>query len=1138
MLRWFLISALVILAGRALPGQMPSYRRLTGRDGLPQSQPQVLMEDRNGFLWVGTHGGVARLGGQGFQTFGGISGLKGNRVSALLEAPDGSVWVGYEDGGLVRIEGDHVSLFGPSQGLEVLDTFSLAVGGDGQVRVGTREGLFLARGSRFERVPLPAPWAQSPIFSLAVDPSGGIWMGSVNGRLGRWDGHALQEATLPLEGGGGDVLALRWDPSGRLWAMGSRGLACRAPSGRWEALPLPGQARPSGLNIDARGEVLVALGTDGLLSLDPQGNRHLLGPRDGIPKEGLFSALRDRGGRLWLGTNGDGLAVRAVPGLVHFGGGQGPDLGGVLAFLEYRPGDLFIGSSRGLFRWQEGRGFVGEWGAGQGLPSPVVRALHADGRGGLWVATTKGLAHWREGRVAAAPAPLGETPITHLQRVGDLLWAATDKGLVCLNERGTQVDAFALPPEAGQRNVYSLRLTREGLLAGTMHGVYRFADGAFQRIWGEAPFASQPISDIREDLEGRCWVATTKGLYVRKEGAWRRLGIAEGLPDELIFLLGDAGRGRMVVGGGKGISILDGENLLTINQNLGLLSDETNQGGVLLDGQRRLWIGMIGGISRLETDLLPARFELPAPMVEEMRWPEGFAAFPKEVRIPPRTRTLDFHWDIGLPASGGGLRYQVRVRGLEQEWRPVEGGHVPYGRLPPGSYEFLLRASLDGVHWAEARPVLFQVQAAWYEYTAGRAIILLFLLGMVAAAVAGRIRHLKRAQIELENKVQERTAALAASERKAREASLAKSTFLANMSHELRTPLNAVLGFAQLMARDPKQKAETQENVGRILRAGEHLLGLINDVLSISKIEAGKIILNTRPFDSHHFIKAIVEMAEVRAQAKDLAFRLEEGAGIPEHLEGDDGKLRQVLLNLVGNAIKFTEAGGVVLRVDYREGRAFFEVEDTGPGMAPEELHELFGAFYQTQTGLRQAEGTGLGLHIGQAMIRLMGGEIRVRSEVGKGSVFSFDVPLPETPDSVRKEPYRKVTGLEPGQRALRLLIVDDRPENRLILVKLFGSIGFATEEAGDGLMAVETWERWAPDVVFMDIRMPKLNGFEALRRIRAFEAERGLPRTTVIALTASAFDHDHDAMLQAGFDDHVGKPFKEASLVESLARS
>ena len=1139
-LRW---AAWLLAAGMVLQAQLPGLRRFTGRDGLPQSQVCALMEDRNGFLWVGTFGGVARMGANGFQTFGRIPGLKGSRAWALLEDKEGAVWVAFQDGGLVRILGNRYRIFGKADGLEVSDTFSLAMDGQGRVLAGTRDGLFRQKGGGFERVALPDPWNHSPVFSMATEPGGEVWLGGGKGTLGCWDGKGIRMARLPAALHEGNVGSLQWDGTGRLWALASQALAVLEPDGQWRQVPV-GTITPSlrlhGLSISPQGEILVGMGTDGVWQRDPDGTSRVLGADQGWPKEGVITARRDREGRLWVGSNGGGLSVLALPGLVNLSSALGSDLGDTLAFLEPRPGVVLIGGGRGLFRWEEGKGITRHWEQKDGLPGDEVWVLRPDGLGGVWVGTAKGFARLVGDRLRPAPPSSAHAIIHHLERMGSRLWAGTDRGLLELDLQGNLLKNHALPAEAVQNMVYSLLVSRLGLLVGTMQGVYLFQEGNYRKLWTDAPFANQRITEIFEDTGGKPWVATTKGLYHLGNGAWESRGMSAGLPDELIYFLGDAGEKRVAVGHGKGISILDGRHMLNVNQNLGLVADETNQGGYLLDSKGRMWIGMIGGIGRLDALALRQSAELRPPVVLEVSWAgarSGFQSFPSEVRIPPHTPSLEFRLDLGTPLLAFPPSVQVRIPEIEKEWRSVEGGYVQYGQLPPGNYRLETRSSFDGRTWALGEGIPLKVSAAWYEHILGRLLIVCLALGSILGAAALRVRRIQRSKLDLEQRIRERTSALAESERKAQDASKAKSIFLANMSHELRTPLNAILGFAQLMSRDAAQTAESRENLDRILRAGEHLLTLINDVLSISKIEAGKLSLSLRPFDSLRLLNGVAEMAEIRAQGKGIEFRMELDPALPKHAEGDEGKLRQVLLNLVGNALKFTEHGHVVLRVGYAMSRAWFEVEDTGPGIRTEDLKDLFGAFNQAEAGRAQVEGTGLGLHIGQAMVHLMGGEIQVKTELGRGSLFRFEIPLPAVERDAPRPAARRVVGLEPGQPRLKILLVDDREENRLLLSRFFGIFGFEVRGAEDGVEGLAEWEVWAPDVVWLDIRMPRMDGFETVERLRALETERGLPRTTVIALTASTFDHDYEAMLKAGFDHHVAKPFREADLYEALTR-
>jgi len=379
-------------------------------------------------------------------------------------------------------------------------------------------------------------------------------------------------------------------------------------------------------------------------------------------------------------------------------------------------------------------------------------------------------------------------------------------------------------------------------------------------------------------------------------------------------------------------------------------------------------------------------------------------------------------------------------------------------------------------------------------------------------------------------------ARLAASERAAVEASRAKSQFLAHMSHELRTPLNAILGFVQLMDRDGALTAEQRENLAIISRAGEHLLGLINDVLSISKIESGEANLNLGDFSPRALLDGVRGLFRERAENRGLGLAFEVAPALPALVRSDEGKLRQILINLVGNAVKFTKAGGVTVRVDWRDGRAAFAIEDTGPGIAADALERVFMPFVQAEggPGAGAAEGVGLGLAISRAFVELLGGTLAVASEVGRGTTFSFEAILPEVAGDGRAErDRRRVVGLAPGQGEVRVLVVDNDPDGRRLLVRLLASVGFVVEEAADGREGVERWERFRPRLVWMDMRMPVLDGYQATREIRARETER----TVIVALTASAFEHDRPHIFAAGCDEIIAKPFREAEIFDAIAR-
>ncbi len=365
-------------------------------------------------------------------------------------------------------------------------------------------------------------------------------------------------------------------------------------------------------------------------------------------------------------------------------------------------------------------------------------------------------------------------------------------------------------------------------------------------------------------------------------------------------------------------------------------------------------------------------------------------------------------------------------------------------------------------------------------------------------------------------------------------ASRAKSAFLANMSHELRTPLNGILGFTQILQRRANRDAGDREGLAVIRKSGEHLLTLINDVLSLSRIEAGRVTIDARSFDLWALLHDVHRLLLPRAQEAAIALTLDIGDGRCAVL-GDPLRVRQIVLNLAGNAVKFTEKGSVTIRGRWRSGEATIDVIDTGAGIDDTEQPMLFQPFAQAAAGRESKEGTGLGLAVSRDVARLMGGDITLTSVRGKGSTFTLRLPLPETRDPIAQTDTTRVLALEAEDRGTRVLVVDDLDVNRAVLARLLRAVGFEVHEASDGDEAVAEFERFRPRVVFMDKRMPRMDGMEAARRMRALEKDGA--HATIIAVSASALDHERSEMLAADFDDFVAKPWREHAIFDALQR-
>lgn len=1007
-LAWLLLGLAATLP--PLAAQQPAFRRFGLKDGLPQSQVTALLEDRRGFLWVGTNtGGVARLGASGFRTFAGPQGLKALFIRSLMESPSGGIWVASQEG-VSEIRGEMVRNYGLGPDREGFEGGALGLDAQNAVLVGNRHGLFRLEDGRFVPVHLPAPWPGGPVRRLARDQGMGVWILGSDNAVARWDGRGLSLYSLPAQHPGGRIRDLQVDAKGRAWLL-LDGALLRMEKGRWVNEPLQGlpprSPRMASLRFDAQGEGFqISLGGDGVLVREAGGQTRLLTAETGLPRDRISIAMRDRRGVLWVGSDGDGLVAQALPDLLTLDSSNvalGRDLAAVSGILELNPTRYLLAASTGLYQVDEGRNITAHWTRHKGLPATECWGLLPDGSGGVWVGTDRGLARWKGDRVSpAGPREMAETAVLTLVRDGTDILAGTDQGLFRLDGQGRLLAHHRLPAETGNETVSDI-LRHEGrLLLATGYGLWELAGGSLQRIFPDAPFATSTVTAMTSDARGRLWLGTMKGLHLRKDGQWASFGVADGLPDEGINFIVDLGRGRMAFGHNKGVTLLEGRELHHLGRSQGLVSEETNHDGFLLDSKGRLWIGMIGGVCVLQNAQGFRNTPLQPPTLIEVRWPGGSEILSASAQVPPRPDFLDLSFDTGDPLVASRLHYQAYLQGVDEGWRPVNQGlTLQYRNLGAGRYQFHLRASTDGVAWAEAAPVSIEVSPAWHERWLVRGLLALALVALLGWGLWWRVHALAQRSRDLEETIEDRTLLLARQNRALEHAhqqikrSLeGRLRLLDTVTHDLRSPLTTILLTLDRL----RELVPSGTTLLDVMEREAHRIELLaRNLLDQSRSEALLQSLKLAAILPAEVTEGFEDALRLKAEAKGLAFHLEVTPDTGRvWIQADTATLHQVMLNLFENALKFTPAGGQVgvrSTVDLALGIWRLEVWDTGRGLDASKIEELLRPFQQTQAG-DAAHGWGLGLSICQSIVEAHHGELKIESELGKGARFLVELPL------------------------------------------------------------------------------------------------------------------------------------------------